>query len=693
MITLPSKFADENKKAENAPAFMVRLEDSIVFNEQTASTDWQANTGASNVDFVTSIGDVMLESLPIPNNYASNAWSTLHSKSSLGVILADSQDWQSFKRVQTPGMVKTLTTIKAYFRRSSGGASASVNIQCQVWTPGKGASLGTVTISSYALNQTGEWLTFDFTSQNISLSDNTEYWLRWTASYATGFGNIEQAYQNTNVYANGQFDRTGTSPGTNLGDLTFEATYTGIVDNAYYLAQGYIRTRAMDIGQTPTDPGEWSFSDVVPTYTALVYEAWASDSGAFSGEEVSLGVIQDGYAISTLKRYYMVKASFAATNDAYTPVLQSIKAAFPLYKTFSDRPGLGYEPVVLGVTSLSATIDAFQPSTISQITLRLGLTQAVSNWLATRHPKNKLVKILAGFEASGFIEADYIDYFQGLVESWSIDANDAVLLQVRDFKKEWSASVPDKWQSSSDDAVWTAQHPIDVMLDILRNRVNVRDSKIDTASFDTVKTALPGWKVSRTISGNPEDAAALLEELRVLASCFFIPQPDGRIKIKRWDASEAASDALIDDNTFGLSYDGNGGSLINRTSIYFNWDGVGDDAKNYLSLDIGVDAASQADWGEIKTKEIKDKWTRTADSAQIAALRDAILNRFANPRPVVSLQTDRSKIYLELGDVVTLTTKRAPSTDLSGVTDMRFQIIGRNLDFMKDVISFKLLAV
>ncbi len=133
--------------------------------------------------------------------------------------------------------------------------------------------------------------------------------------------------------------------------------------------------------------------------------------------------------------------------------------------------------------------------------------------------------------------------------------------------------------------------------------------------------------------------------------------------------------------------------LINRTSIYFNWDGVGDDAKNFSQLDIGVDGASHADWAEIKTKEIKDKWTRATESAQIAALRGAILTRYANPRPIVSLQTDRSKIHLELGDVVTLTTKRAPSTDLSGVTDMRFQIIGKNLDFMKDVISFKLLAV
>ena len=70
MITLPQKFAAENAKAENVPAFLVRLEDSVIFNEQTASTDWQANTGASNVDFVTSIGDVMLESLPIPYNYA-----------------------------------------------------------------------------------------------------------------------------------------------------------------------------------------------------------------------------------------------------------------------------------------------------------------------------------------------------------------------------------------------------------------------------------------------------------------------------------------------------------------------------------------------------------------------------------------------------------------------------------------------
>ena len=273
----------------------------------------------------------------------------------------------------------------------------------------------------------------------------------------------------------------------------------------------------------------------------------------------------------------------------------------------------------------------------------------------------------------------------------NISTDDHVAIITRDFKTEWDKKVPEKWQSAGDNVTWTAQHPIDVMLDILQNKINVRDSKINIDSFNTVKTALPGWQVTRTITGNPENAKALMEELRLLMSCFFLPQPDGKIKIKQWNASEASIDTLTDADVIkpGFKYYGNYDSLINKVATYYNWDGSGDNAADFTSLDLALDATSQTNYDEIALKEIKDKWTLSAQSAQITALRTNILNRYADPVPILTASVDLRKIALEAGDIVKVVTRRHPEYP----TEKSFQIIKRNLDFMKHKIELTMLEV
>lgn len=480
------------------------------------------------------------------------------------------------------------------------------------------------------------------------------------------------------------------------GGNDFAAGYTYGCDDVWiYIGDnlsGYIYTRVMDLGSVPVVNGEWFFEDTTPAGTSVTYMAWASDTGAFAGEETSLGTVVDGNAINTLKRYYKVKATLTTNNTDVVPSLQRINAQFEKYDTYADNMSLGYEPSVIDSSSLTTTIDTFEKSTISQVTLTLALTQKVSEWLATKYPRNKTVKVKEGFVAPGWDRTDYIDYFVGQVEDWSVGVYE-VKLVVRDYSKSWKTKVPSKWESTADDVAWTNQHPIDVCLDILRNRVNVRDSKLVTSSFDAVKTALSGWKVSRTITKDPIDADELLHELRLLMSAYFIPQPDGKIRIKRWDASEAAVDSLNDDNFIIRDWQGNAASLINQTHIYFGWDGDGGNAADFAEFRAGVDGASQTNWNELRLKEIKDKWTLAADVSQIQALEGKILARYANPPAIIPGDVSRSKINLEVGDIVTVTTKKAPSTDMNGISNVKFQVFNRNLDHKRDMIRLKLLRV
>ncbi len=691
MLTLPSKFSEENKKADKVPAILVKLLNQEISNEQTTQADWAANSLNSNVDWTPSppaSGDVILASAAVPNdeNQTNNSWGVLQTITSLQGLVTDNVNWQSFK--QTTGGAKTLGVVQGYFYKAT--SSGTMRVSCQIWSAGKASQIGTTVGPTDITSDVGQWLSFDFSSQGIILQNDTEYWIRFNGSYSGVTANVSyHRYQSTNVYSKGQFDRTGTEAGTNLGDLAFIISMTG----DYYQASGYIRTQTMDIGEVPIDNGEWIIEDTQPSGTSLAYQAWASDTGAFAGEEVSLGAIHDGAPITVLKRYYRVRADFSATNRSFTPTLQRIKANFDIYETFSDRASLGYEASLMGISALSTTIDTFAASTISQVTLAFGLTPSISGWLASKYPKNKIVKIKAGFIASGFTEADFIDYFWGQVDNWSISKNDEVSLIVKDFKKEWSVNVPIKWQSALDDVVWTNQHHIDVMLDILRNRINVRDSKIDTASFDSVKAALPGWKVTRTITGNPEDANKLLEELRVLTSCFFLPQADGRIRIKRWDSNEAAVDAITDDNTRNFVWEANAGSLINLYQHYYGWDGSGDNASDFGNISINTNPTSQSNWGEAKNRDFKDKWTRPTESSQVTDLSNKIMARYADPPPIINAEVDRSKIYLETGDIVTVSTRRAPSSDMNGISNVKYQIVNRTLDFKNDWIKLKLLRV
>jgi hypothetical protein len=471
-----------------------------------------------------------------------------------------------------------------------------------------------------------------------------------------------------------------------------------------YEATGHIQTQSMDLGSAPTVDGEWLLTASVPAGTSLTYQAWASDTGAFAGEETDLGAIVDGDAIIVRERYYRVKVTFTSdSTQDFTPTLKSIVADFASYKTYAEDLSLHREPNIMSVSSLSTTVDTFKKSTIGQVTLVVDHTPSFSSWLKSsgagdkNYPVNKKIKILSGFIADGYGEADYIDYLYGELADYDIDANDRVNLYVYDYAKKWSkVYVPAKWESGTDDVTWTSWHPIDVLLDLFRNYVFIRDSNIDEASFELVKDATIDWRVTRTITNDPEEAENLINELRILLSCFFVPQPNGRIKIKRWDSSEASVASLTDEiMSRNTTYHGNAASIINRSNIYTDHKGstFGDDAADFNLYYLGVDATSQINWDIETAKTVKDKWTLAAQGSQIIDLQTNILARFANKPALIKTSLDRRWIDLEAGDIVDVTTQRAPSLDMTGISEVPFQIINRTLNHGKDTIDITLLEV
>jgi hypothetical protein len=698
MLTLPVKFAAENAKCPNVPAYIVKIQDEAEFSEQTNSADWAAAVASSNMDWTTVLGDVNLAQAPegdLPHISQLNidANETLHFSEGIW------DEWfQSIK--QTTGYSRRLDHVSVRVSAAPGGGYAEP-IYCQVYASDKTTPIGSPVEMLVPQDNAYAVRDFIFSSQNIFLSHNTTHWLRIYQPNADGDGPFISISEDPLDYTNGQLDRYWRSLGDgqwywdlNKGALYMVLGFTGI-HGSYFETTGYLTTKTFDLGLFPTIPGEFQTDDTVPSGAALSYEGWSSSTGAFAGEETTIGALIDGQALAAGARYYRIKATFTpnAARDQ-SPVLRALVLDFSHYRSYSDKHQFGYEPSVIRVSGLETQIDAFNPSTISQITLTLAHTASVSEFIAERYPKNKVVKILAGFVAAGFAEADFIDYAWGQIDDWYIDGNDNAVLIIKDFSKEWDVDVPASWEDTGDDVQYIAMHPVDVCLDLLLNHVQQRESKLDRASLDTVKAARPGWVVTRTITKNPISAKDLLAELRVLLGAYFIPQANGGIKMKLYNPAEAATDTITDDNAkIKAPHKGNAKALLNWFYVYYGWDGDGDDADSFTGLLIDPDNDSRNAWKEKSTKTIKDKWT--IDDAQgltqLSAMTGALKARYASPPPILQVDVYRSRITIECGDMVSVTTRRAPSADGTGIQNQKYQVVKRGLDFTKDTISLTLL--
>jgi sugar lactone lactonase YvrE len=426
----------------------------------------------------------------------------------------------------------------------------------------------------------------------------------------------------------------------------------------------------------------------------IIYQAWGSATGAFAGEETDLGIIIDGTAITQLFRYYRVKARFSSSADRVTsPVLLGITASFITFVKITDTEGYGYTANIDKVSSLTTKIDIFEPSTIGQISFTTAFSKELSTYFSTPR-KNRLVKVLQGFKGMG--EVDFINYYYGIIGNAPISTDEEVTIEVDDYTATWSKPIPAKWATIADDVVWAQVHPIDVLIDIFQNYLDVRDSFIDYPSFIAVKEAIPTWRVSRTITATSEKTDDLINELRQLMSCFLIPQPDGRVLITRYDATAAAVATLTDDDFItapGLSYDPQYAETVNHWVTYYGWNGASDNLDDYLGLDDYSNTTSITAWKEEVYKTIKDKWTPIGNTAQVEARRTIIDGIYGNAPVLLEGKISRRLINIEAGDVVAITMNRFPKSGGFGCTNKKFLMVKKNYNYGDGNIGASFLEV
>lgn len=171
MLTLPTKFAAENAKLPNKPAYIAQIQEESYYRDQTLATDWAAAAASSNVDIAASPGDVSLtEIFPVEENQAWNGdLSPYYSPGGLVVVAAPI--WQSFKQVS--GLSRVLDTIRLKITGGYPGGFARITL----FASDRLTQIGTTVEVDNLPSGGPNWIDFVFFDQTLTIADNTEYWI------------------------------------------------------------------------------------------------------------------------------------------------------------------------------------------------------------------------------------------------------------------------------------------------------------------------------------------------------------------------------------------------------------------------------------------------------------------------------------------------------------------------------------
>lgn len=691
MRSFPDKFTLQNNSVPNKPALIVQIQKDVNYVEQSTQTDWTNATSKSLVDYTPTPptdGDVILSQTTdaVDDQTQGSSASGFAIYSSPGGYY---QHWQAFQN--RSGVARKLYSITLHtFVGSNRNAYISIH------TAKGGSQIGSTVWQTIGAG--GTYPVVDFSGQAIILEPYTTYWFRVQID-----GSISEYIYGTTytpAYSYGNYSYYIPSPRNewhnDVGDLYFVIRFTGRY-GYYYESNGSITTQVMSLSSVPTRAGEWNFLDVMPNGSSLKYFAWACNTATwtFPNSWEQIGYVEDGDAIATLRNFYRVRAEFTANQwrDS-SPVVSAIRLDFNEYSVYSNRKEFGYKTYLTKVGNLSSEVDFFEGSTIGQIDITLVNNSETRQLIANAYLKNKQIRVYAGFVADGFSETDFIPYRFGQVSNVSIKENE-IIVSMQDYASDWkNKTIPNKWNSATDDVTWQGSYIVDVMIDVLLNQVKTRDSKIDMASFAMVKTYYPA-PVNRKFTGNTEDVEEVLDELRLLARSVFIVNETGRTRLL-WLGDNGLStytvvSTLTDNDFIDISWESNYESVINRASIYSAWVGSGDDTKAFSSYIEAVDSPSQYNFQEIAVWEFKDKWFTMANSQYPLALATYVVSNYGTGRPILKAKVDRKFLFLEVGDVVWAATETCPSSWGIGLFGKSYMVMKTDFDFMNDTIELTMM--
>ncbi|HBG46391.1 MAG TPA: hypothetical protein DDW94_05305 [Deltaproteobacteria bacterium] len=291
----------------------------------------------------------------------------------------------------------------------------------------------------------------------------------------------------------------------------------------------------------------------------------------------------------------------------------------------------GVVPALKSVSSLQNKLDPKSGfSTRGQLSIVISGRENFRKLVSGEHLKNRRAVRRDGFLSPGFAWPDYAATFTGKILDWSRKGDDLTVV-IADDLKDASAKIPEENASKTQYIDYRGMNPVDIMVDILLDRLGIPPAVVDLESFCLERdTWLAGCRFERVLT-EPEEANQYLNELQVETNSFIVHDGE-KISFKvfappaPWEDVEEWTDKTILGNSFSLK-SGCRDNFYNRVVVYFDYDeSGGEDEESFESVIIAVDPSSQApaEWDEASTRVIKSRWMRSTaftDTSNITGVK------------------------------------------------------------------------
>lgn len=439
---------------------------------------------------------------------------------------------------------------------------------------------------------------------------------------------------------------------------------------SYFWDGAQFRTQTIDLGEVPTENGQWILEDIkdfIRGLSDVVYSFEHSDD-AIAWTPVAGNVI-DGQEITDLHRYYRVTVIMTNEGINTGPTVQLIDVNFDEIEwvSFANKPVDQFPPVIKNISSLSTQIDPLKATAkIGTMTVDLLNNSLWTQKLITDiFPRNNTVYIKVGvYEGGDFVVEDFTLMFKGKIKDWNFNGG-LVQFKIDDFIGDFKKDIPGEDTGGvisplQYNAGGIASHPVDIMEDIILNQLNVPDRNVDLDSFTTVRNdpSLTDWAFNRIIT-SPEDGYKLLQELSRHIGAVIILRETGVIALKILDSSDEPFDEWDERSVKVRKPKFNAratDTTRNFISTWWGWNGSGDEISDFQGAEVRTNAESVTNWG-VNVLRTKSKWLGNNANPYFGAQRaedisTRMLGIGKNGIPAITLTTCLGAVAANPGDIV-----------------------------------------
>ncbi len=316
--------------------------------------------------------------------------------------------------------------------------------------------------------------------------------------------------------------------------------------------QGYVEQGSLsldfDLGAIPgaLDLGEWLLASWIEPGASLSATAYASASGLFTGEQTSLGSVQDGTAITNKKRYYRLTFSFNASSSRLCGCgLIEAGPRFTRTDTWarSLRPMWGHAPSVGEISINEGEVNASEGKSTAAKPYIKFTDPDLSRRLQEYDYQGEEIVILRGYDYPGFVETDCEVQARARIADYVQD--ERVELETIDLLRDlMDRELPPPAEDPETKTIVNvfSLHPVDAV-ELLLRRAGLRPSLIDSAALAAVK-GIERWadiRLSRVLNEQQTLKTILDELLAPLLATVY--ERNGKIAVSRldWSATPAAT--------------------------------------------------------------------------------------------------------------------------------------------------------